>query len=405
MKPRLVPRNLRQSGRGRTTPEMMIHPKTRKGPYWHLSDRHGCWSYSTHSNMYRPRCYVPQSEGGLYKEYEYLTEHVTLWDAATERMIQLKGRDALRFCDLVTTRSMLDKLPVGQARFALMCFENGNILVDPVVLRVAEDEIWLSTHTEVEPWCRGLLYGLDYDVTANEIDVSPVQIQGPNSRLLIEKIVRKGIISPEVLDLKFYKCCHTKFNDLDVLVSRTGYSSEFGYEFFLYDATRNADALWDVLVSEGEEFNLMVTAPSMIRALEAGIPWNGVDFDTETNPFEVGLDRYVDLDKDDFIGRDALLQIKADGVEQKLIGLTFDGEPLRWFNPDYFLLTDAFGKDAGYCTHAFYSPQLKRNIAHAIVEPSLSEPGTKLQVKVSLDAALLPAEVVATPFYDPKKNR
>jgi aminomethyltransferase len=150
---------------------------------------------------------------------------------------------------------------------------------------------------------------------------------------------------------------------------------------------------------------LKVTAPSMIRALEAGIPWNGVDFDPEVNPFEVGLDRYVDLDKGDFIGSEALRRIKAEGVEQKLVGLVFDGAPLTWFNPDYLMVSDARGQTVGYCTHAFFSPQLKRNIAHAFVEPWLTAPGTKLTVTLNNDAGVEAAEVVETPFYDPKRNR
>jgi aminomethyltransferase len=403
-KPRRIPVNLRQSGGG-NDPRIMIHPYLRKGPYFHLSARHGCWCYSAHSYMYRPRAYVPLEKGGLLKEYEYLTEAVTLWDVATERQIQIKGPDAVAFADLLATRDLTKKFSVGQARFALLCYEDGNILNDPIIFRIAEDEVWFSTHTEVVPWARGVLYKSRYDVSINEIDVSPVQIQGPKSRLLMEKLVRQGLLGKEVLNLKYYQICRTKLNDLDVAISRTGFSSEFGYEIYLYDSIIHADRMWETIWSAGQEFGLQVIAPSHIRSLEAGMLWYGIDIDPETNPFEAGLDNVVDLDKPDFIGKEALLEIKEKGVSQKIVGLKMGGKPQLWYNPDFWLVKDATGqKDVGYVTRAFYSPKLGTNIAHAMVLIEHATIGTALTVAKPEEDGLVPATIVKRPFYDPEKK-
>jgi aminomethyltransferase len=355
--------------------------------------------------MYRPRAYVPPEEGGLLKEYEYLTNGVTLWDVATERQIQIKGPDALAFANLLATRDLTRRFPVGQARFSLLCYEDGNMVNDPIILHVAEDEIWLSTHTEVEAWAKGILYNSAYSVTVNEIDVSPVQIQGPKSKLLMEKMAREGLIGAEVLDLRYYQLCKTKLNGLDVVVSRTGFSSEIGYELYLYNSIANADSMWNTIWDAGQEFDLKVIAPNHIRSLEAGMLWFGADIDTETNPFEAGLERHVDLDKSDFIGKRALLEIKERGVSQKIVGLKMEGKPQLWYNPDFWVVKDHNAdKDIGYVTRAFFSPKLKTNIAHAMVQTQYSAIGTSLRVAKPDEDRLVPALVVERPFYDPKKQ-
>jgi aminomethyltransferase len=355
--------------------------------------------------MYRPRAYVPLEEGGLLKEYEYVTQGVTLWDVATERQIQIKGPDALAFADLLATRNLQKKLPVNQARFSLLCYEDGNIVNDPVVLRIAEDEIWFSTHTEVEPWARGVLYKSNYRVEVHEIDVSPVQIQGPKSKLLMEKLARQNLIGKEVLTLKYYKLCKTKLRNLDVIVSRTGFSTEVGYELYLYDSIANADAMWDTIWNEGQEFGLKVIAPSHIRSLEGGLLWFGADIDTETNPFEADLESAIDFDKPDFIGKKALLDIKKRGVKQRIVGLTLGGSPSLWYNSDFWLVKDSTAlRDVGYVTRAFYSPKLQTNIAHAMIQIDFTPLGTRLKVAKPDEPQLVDATVVKRPFFDPNKK-
>lgn len=402
-KRREVPVNLRQSGN--SSARVLIDTRVRKGPYWHLSEQHGVWAYSIHSAMYRPRAYVPLEEGGLLKEYEYLTEGVTLWDAATERQIRIKGQDALDFVDLLVTRDIKNTTPPGQARYVILCYEDGGIVNDPILLRVAEDEVWLSTHTEVLPWARGVHFGTSYEVEIDEIDVGPLQIQGPQSKPLMEKLARQGVLGAEVPKLRYYKLCRTKLNGIDVVVSRTGFTGEVGYEVYPYDSSVNGETVWNTLLEAGAEFGIKVIAPSHIRRLEAGILSYGADMDAGTNPFEVGLDRQVDFAKTNFIGKEALEIVARRGVSRKLAGLRMGGRPITWYNPDFWIAKDLAGQEAvGYLTSAFYSPKLRTNIALAMLPLEWTTVGTRLTVALPDEERPVAASVVEVPFFDPRKE-
>jgi aminomethyltransferase len=398
-KQRDVPVNLRQSGY--SDQRMLIGTRVRKSPFWHRSVEHGCRAVTVYNKMYHPRLYFSEEEGGLMGEYRYLTEHVTLWNVAVERQIRLKGPDALRFANVLVTRELEGKLPVNQARYVVLCNQDGNIVNDPVMLRVAEDEIWLSiSDSDVVLWAQGLNYGLGYDVDIREIDVSPVQVQGPKSTQVMRKL-----FGETVDELKYYKLWRTELDGMRLVVSRTGFSAERGYEIYLYDATRDADRLWDLILEAGEAHNIRVIAPGHIRRIEAGILSYGQDMDLETNPFEVGLDWQVDLDKDDFVGKQALAEIKRRGVSRKLVGLRFGGHRVTWYNADFWPVQRRDdGADVGYVTSAFFSPKLDSNIALAMVPLAYAEVGTALQVALPGEAEPVGAEVAEVPFYDPGKR-
>ncbi|MCG8559170.1 MAG: hypothetical protein MI824_05160, partial [Hyphomicrobiales bacterium] len=319
LKCRRVPINLRQSGN--SDAKMLISTRVRKSPYWHLSEQEGCWCYTTYNRTYHPRAYVPLEEGGLLKEYEYITQHVTLWNVAVERQIQVKGTDAADFVDLVITRDVHTKLATGQGRYVILCNQYGGIINDPVLLRVADDEFWFSiSDSDVWAWLQGLNADGRFDVTIHEIDVCPVQIQGPKAKALMTKLFGSVIES-----VPYYGVTETKLDGMEVVISRTGFSGEVGYEIYLREATRFADRLWHTAKEAGAEFNLHVIAPSHIRRLEAGILSWGQDMDIETNPFEVGLDWQVDFSKGHFVGKEALKRIQEDGVGEKLVGLKMGG--------------------------------------------------------------------------------
>lgn len=396
---RFVPVNMRQSGH--STAKALTYTRLRKSPYWHLSERHGCYAYSVYNHMYHPRAYVRPEDGGLLKEYEYLTRDVTLWNVAVERQIQIKGPDALAFANLLVTRDLTTKCPVNQARYVILCNERGGIVNDPVLLRVAEDEIWFSiSDSDVGLWAQGVNYGAGFDVSVNEIDVAPVQIQGPKSKALMNKL-----FGDAVLGIRYYGLLPAKLGDMDVIISRTGFSAEVGYEIYLRDATANADKLWETIWAAGREFGLKVIAPSHIRRLEAGILSYGQDMDIETNPFEVGLDWQVDFTKPDFVGRQALLEIGNRGVSRRLVGMRLGGEPITWYIPDFWPVHEpATGSEIGYVSSAFYSPKLETNIALAMVGIAHAEIGTALTVARPEHPAPVEAEVCRAPFFDPGKR-
>ncbi|MGI8740852.1 MAG: glycine cleavage T C-terminal barrel domain-containing protein [Gammaproteobacteria bacterium] len=394
-----VPVNLRQSGDSGA--RIAISTRIRKSPYWHLSQRHGCYAYEVYNHMYHPRAYVKPEDGGLLKEYVYLTNDVTLWNVAVERQLQIKGPDALAFANLLVTRELTDKCKVNQARYVILCNEHGGIINDPVLLRVAEDEIWLSiSDSDVLLWAQGVNYMAGYDVQITELDVAPLQIQGPKSKALMQKLLGDG-----VLDIPYYGLWPTTLGGMDVIVSRTGFSAEVGYEIYLRDASVNADRLWNRLIDAGKEFNLQVIAPSHIRRLEAGILSYGQDMDIETNPFEVGLDWQVDLTKPDFIGKQALLAIANQSVSRRLVGLHFGGEPITWYIPDFWQVSDtANQQQVGYVSSAWYSPKVGCNIALAMMNAPHDAPGGLVAIEREQGAQSVEAKVCKFPFFDAAKK-
>lgn len=397
LRPRLVPINLRQSGDNAA--RMLISTRVRKSPYWHLAKEAGCWAYTVYNRVYHPRAYIPAEEGGLLKEYEYLTEHVTMWDVAVERQIRVKGPQAADFVNLLITRDVHKIMPAaGQARYAILCNDKGGIVNDPVLLRVAEDEFWFSiSDSDVALWAQGVNAFARMDVEIDEIDVCPVQIQGPKSKQLMTKL-----FGEEVLNIRYYGLWQTTLRGLDVVVSRTGFSAEVGYEIYLRDASLHADELWYAVLDAGAEFNLRVIAPGHIRRIEAGILSYGQDMDLETNPFEVNLERQLDFSKERFIGKEALLRIKDQGVTQRLCGLVMGGAPLTWYNPDFWLVQEPqSGRDVGYISSAFWSPKMNANIALAMLPVAFSDIGTEL--RAALPNETVTATVHPVPFFDPKK--
>lgn len=398
IKERGVPVNTRQSGDGES--RMLISTRVRKSPYWHLSQQEGCWAYTVYNHMYHPRAYISMTQGGLMREYEYLTRHVTMWNVAVERQIQVKGPDAAAFVNLLITRDVHEKLPTNMCRYVILCNREGGIVNDPVLLRVADDEFWFSiSDSDVLLWAQGVNAFSGHDVTIREIDVAPVQIQGPKSVRLMT-----GLFGRKVLDIPYYGLMHARLGQLSVVVSRTGFSGEVGYEIYLRDATRHADELWHAVKKAGERHNLRVIAPSHIRRLEAGILSYGQDMDIETNPFEVGLGWQVDFSKDDFIGKAALQKIRKAGVKQKLVGLRMGGSPIVWYNEDFWHVINRSGREVGYITSAFWSPTHGTNIALATLPVAYARVGAKLKAALPAEDAPVDAEVVPLPFKDPNKE-
>ncbi len=399
LKRRRVPINLRQSGN--SDARMLISTRIRKSPWWHLSKEAGCWAYTTYNHMYHPRAYFSPEDGGLLGEYRYLTQHVSMWDVAVERQIQIKGPDAADFVDLLITRDVHTLLPTMQARYVILCNQHGGIINDPVLLRVADDEFWLSiSDSDVLLWAQGVNAFARHNVEINEIDVSPLQIQGPKSASLMEKM-----FGSHLRKIPYYGLIHETLNDRAVTISRTGFSAEVGFEIYLHDATLYADDIWPYILEQGGEFGLRVIAPSHIRRLEAGILSYGQDMDIENNPYEVRLGWQVDLGKRSFIGKDALARIKAEGVTQRLVGLKMGGDPITWYNEAFYPVKDAqTDEDVGYVTSAFWSPNLDSNIALAVMPRSHWNRGTRVKVQLPPDG-IVDAEVVQVPFVDPSKER
>ena len=402
---RRVPINLRQSGP--TPVALLISNRVRKSPYWHLSMEAGCWRATVYNRIYHPRGYVRPEDGGAMAEYDALVNHVTLWNVAVERQIQVKGPDAERFVDTVITRSA-KRIPPMQAKYVILCNEAGGVLNDPVLLRVAEDEFWFSlADSDIEWWLRGVNTGLKRNVSIGEIDVAPVQIQGPKSEALLV-----DLFGERVRGIPFYGLMSAKVRGHDVIISQTGFTGEKGYEIYLRDATLHAEDLWHAVLEAGERHNLMVTAPAHHRRIAAGILSWGQDMDQETLPFQCNLGYQVPRAKrEDYIGKEALEAARA-AIEagtppfrNVMVGLAFGGKPVTDYANDFWLVCPADGgHPVGYVTSPWFSPELETNIALAYVPWELRAIGTKLEVRLpgvyhpSGRDGSVAAEVVDVPF-------
>ncbi|MGH3112776.1 MAG: aminomethyltransferase family protein, partial [Gaiellaceae bacterium] len=250
---------------------------------------------------------------------------------------------------------------------------------------------------------RGVLHGSSYDVTVKEIDVGPVQVQGPKS-----KDVMVDLFGDSILEIPYYFMRPFEVEGMRVLVSRTGYTAELGFEVYLFEASKNGTRLWDAILEAGKPHELAVIGPSHIRRIEGGILALGADMWYDTNPYEVGMgyDWMVDLEQgSDFIGKEALAQIKREGPKRKLVGIELDGAQLGSYNDGSMIDVFPVHKDGsriGKITSACHSPRLEKNIGYAMVPTEHSELGTELEVE--RPEGTVSATVVEKPFIDPKKE-
>ncbi|MEF8827726.1 MAG: glycine cleavage T C-terminal barrel domain-containing protein [Halolamina sp.] len=372
---RTVPRNLRQTGDPGI--EMLVSTRVRKSPFFHKSfNENGAWRATVYNRLYHPRGLVQPEDGGAMEEYDALVNSVTLWDVAVERQIRVKGPDAEAFTNYVITRDATDIEPM-KGRYVTLCNEDGGVLNDPVLLRPEEDEFWFSiSDSTLMQWLQGVNVGEGYDVEIDEIDVAPMQIQGPRSEdAMID------VVGEEVSDIPYYGLMEAEINGSDVLVSQTGFSGEKGFEIYVKDAMKNAERVWDPVLEAVRDHGGMQIAPGHHRRIAAGIMSWGQDFDHETSPFQVNLGYHVPDDKEaDYIGKEELerqKQLIEDGeypFELKLVGLKMAGEPIRDYAPDFWLISDPeSGEEVGYMTSPWWSPELDTNIGMGYV------PADKLQ--------------------------
>jgi len=340
--------------------------------------------------------YIPRDFGNPEKNFWNLIEKSILCDVAVERQVEITGPDAYKFIQLITPRD-LSKLQIGQCKYVLIVNENGGIINDPVLLRLGENHFWLSlADSDVLLWAQGVAINSGLNVKISEPDVSPLQLQGPTSAEIMIKL-----FGQEIKDLKYYWFKEFDLDGIPLIISRTGWSSEFGYELFLRDGSKGNE-LYEKIMQAGKEYGLEPGHTSSIRRIEGGMLSYHADADINTNPYELGLDRLVNLDNEiDFIGKEALKKIKRDGIKRKQVGLELDCEPLEGPNTTFWPINKD-GKKIGKVTSAVYSPRLKKNIALAMVKINHSEIGNNL--KIIFEDKQINATIIEKPFYDPKKK-
>lgn len=364
----------------------------RKSPFFNATVRWGAKGFSVYNHMY-----IPRDFGDPEQNFWNLIEKAILCDVAVERQVEITGPDAYKFVQILTPRD-LSKLSVGQCKYILIVNSNGGILNDPVLLRLEENRFWLSlADSDILLWAQGVAVNSNLDVKILEPDVSPLQLQGPNSKKIMIKLFGESI-----KDLKYYWLKNYNLNGIPLIVSRTGWSSELGYELYLQDGSKG-DELYETIMEAGKEFEIKPGHTSSIRRIEGGMLSYHADADINTNPYELGLDRLVNLDsKINFIGKKALKNIKEVGVARKQVGLVLECEPLLGPNTKFWPVLNEENIKIGKITSAIYSPRLKKNIALAMIDIHYTAIGHKLKVKIENE--IINSTIVDKPFFDPKKS-
>ena len=363
----------------------------RKSPFFNSTVRWGAKGFSVYNHMY-----IPRDFGNPEKNFWNLIEKAILCDVAVERQVEITGPDAFEFTQLLTPRN-LSNLSVGQCKYVLITNNDGGILNDPVLLRLAENHFWLSlADSDVLLWAQGIAVNSGLNVKITEPDASPLQLQGPTSGEIMVKLFGESI-----KDLKYYWLREFNLDGIPLIISRTGWSSELGYEIYLRDGSKG-NILYEKIMAAGKDYGLQPGHTSSIRRIEGGMLSYHADADINTNPFELGLDRLVDLESDiKFIGKEALKKIKQNGVKRIQVGLELFSEPLQGPNTTFWPVFFNENK-IGKVTSAVYSPRLKKNIALAMIDIGSSSLDTEL--KVEIDGNIVSSKVINKPFFDPKKQ-
>ena len=374
-----------------TTSNFGFGTQIRKSPYFDATVRWGARDFSVYNHMY-----IPRDFGDPEQNFWNLVNDAILCDVAVERQVEITGPDAAKFVQMLTPRN-LSNMQVGQCKYILITNAAGGILNDPILLRLAENHFWISlADSDVLLWAQGVAVHSGLDVQIHEPDVSPLQLQGPKSGLIMQEL-----LGDDILSLKYYWLRELDLDGIPLVVSRTGWSSELGYEIYLRDASKG-DELWEKIMAAGKAHGLKPGHTSSIRRIEGAMLSYHADVDIDTNPYEVGLDRLVDLEMDaDFVGKEALRMVHETGITRKLIGIELDGAPLTGPNTTFWEIRSG-DQVVGKVTSAVYSPRLQKNIALAMVSTSHTDIGTTLVIDTKAD--IRNAVVCEKPFFDPKKK-
>jgi glycine cleavage system aminomethyltransferase T len=370
--------------------QIAMGPRERKSPFFDSTVTDGATAMTIYNQMF-----MPVSYGNALAEYNRLMEGVSMWDVAAQRQVEIEGQDAERLVRYITPRD-LKNCPVGKGNYVPICDHEGRLLNDPVVLRLEEQKFWLSiSDSDILLWVRAIAKEGKYNVVVSEPDVSPLAIQGPKAVDVVA-----DLFGDWIRDLKYFWFKETELDGIPLVVARSGWSKQGGYELYLCDGTRGP-TLWDKIKEAGKPYEIGPGAPNYIERLESGLLSFGADTHPDSTPFEVGMGKFVDLDREDeFIGKHALTRLSKDGPKRKLVGVIFDGDPVT-FN-EHPWVARVNGTIAGTIRSVCHSPRRKSNIGFALLETQYSGIGTKLEFKG--EGRSFKGEVVAQPLVDPKTS-
>ncbi len=339
------------------SPRLQVSRRQRATPYTPRVEALGVSGFSVVNHTILPKGF----QKSMAEDYWHLKAHVQLWDVGCQRQVELRGPDASRLAQWMTPRD-LRQAQIGQCLYAPLIDENAGMLNDPIILKLAENHFWLSiADADVLLWAKGLALGMDLQVEIDEPDVWPLAVQGPKSDDLAAQVFGDG-----VRNIPFFGFGRFDFRGRDLVVARSGFSKQGGFEIYLDDFALGGE-LWDALWHAGADLEVAPGSPNLIERIEGGLLSYGNEMTRADNPLECGLQRYCQLDGSlDYIGRDALLRIAETGPTRLIRGVIFDGDACPACQHPWPVTVD--GQQVGYVTTAIWSPRFERNVALAMID-------------------------------------
>ncbi|MEO1490956.1 MAG: glycine cleavage T C-terminal barrel domain-containing protein [Pseudomonadota bacterium] len=360
-------------------------PRVRKSPFYEATLAEGASSMTVYNHMMMPTGY-----GDPFGEYWRLIEGVAMWDVAVERQVELRGPDAARLAQTLVPRRVANQ-PIGQGWYVPVCDHEGVLLNDPVLLKLADDRFWLSiADSDMLFWARAIAGERRLDVEVFEPDVSPLAVQGPKAEDVIA-----SMFGDEIRDIRHFAVREMMMDHIPIMLARSGWSKQGGFEIYLMDSTHGPD-LWNRVKEAGAPYEIGPGNPNPIERIESGLLSWGGDTDDRTNPFEVNMSRFVDVTCPTYtIGIEALRKIKEEGPTRHQLGIFLDlDEPLGYFPQKLSIMSG--GTRAGLLTATAFSPRLKRNIGMCLISRDV-QPGDTVEV-VLPDGRTCGGEMTKLPF-------
>ncbi len=361
--------------------------RIRRTPYTEKVIEAGVSGFTVVNHMLLPKSYKATVE----EDYWHLSKNTQIWDVSCQRQVQIVGNDATKLIQLMSPRSIKD-MPIGKCYYYPMIDENAGMINDPVLLKLSENKYWLSVaDSDVLLWAKGLAVGRNFKVDIIEPDIYPLAIQGPKSEKLMS-----SIFGEKIKKLKFFHFSFFEFEGTKQIIARSGYSKQDGFEIYLKGFSLGKK-LWETIWEAGKDFNISPGCPNLIDRIEGGLLSYGNEFTLENNPIECNLEKYCsDKSDHDFIGKNALDNIKKQGVKQKLKGVLFDGVDC----PPCSIPFPLYSKDKkliGKITSGIYSPKFKKNIGLSMILNEFCKIGSEVLVHTP-DNKLRKGIVSSLPF-------
>lgn len=351
-----------------SAPKLSISRRTRSTPFSTRVDAAGVQSFTVYNHML-----LPTSFRGVEDDYWHLRRAVQVWDVGCERQVEVAGPHAMRLAQLLTVRD-LRTFAIGRCGYAPIVDDDGLLINDPVVLRLAEDRFWFSVaDSDLVLWAGGLARGLGLNVTVNEPDVWPLGLQGPSAEDVAAKVFGESVRT-----IKFFRFGEVTFEGHRMVIARSGWSAQGGFEIYV-DDVEVGGAIYDALMVAGEPYDIGPGCPNNIERIEAGLLSYGNDVTRSDTALEAGLEKYCSLDAPiEAIGLDALRRQQAEGIRRRICGLMIDGDPVP--GPRVAWDASSNGQNVGFVTSSAWSPRLLSNVALGMINVEHTTVGTLLDV-------------------------